>query len=279
MLSSVVFPGARGSGHLLEVLQMVDINVTVNKLRGREDAESAYCCMMEIPTPWPEALCMCRDWVTHNLGKYVEGYHLKLPSGEVVGHLYYAPAEQALFPYKVESGAAVLYCDWVQRSYQGKGLGRRLFTTFIDDMQKQGVKGILVEATDQVGQMHYQHYTGRGFTTVHELDHSRLLYLPISQEQIHFQALAPKIHPRHGAPVEVVVINGYRCPFEVATHLILQQVIQEFGNQVTFQQAWLTPETLGEYGASRGIFINGRRKLYGGEPEAAIRQAIAEELD
>lgn len=257
---------------------MVDINVTVNKLRGQVDTQSAYCCMMEVPTPWPDALCICRDWVAQNLGKHVEGFHLQLPSGEVVGHLYYAPIERAIFPYEVEPGVAVLYCDWVQRRYHGKGFGRLLFKSFIDDLEGQGVKGILVETTDQEGQMHYKHYLGRGFETVHQQGHQHLLYLPISQARISFQALEPRITPRRSVPVEVVVINGYRCPYEVATHLLVQQVAQEFGSQVVLEEVWLTPETLKEYGAARGIFINGRRKLFGGEPEGAIRQAIAEEL-
>jgi GNAT superfamily N-acetyltransferase len=221
---------------------------------------------------------MCRDWVAQNLGKHVEGYHLQLPTGEVVGHLYYAPIERAIFPYEVESGVAVLYCDWVQRRYQGKGFGRLLFKTFVDDMERHGFKGILVETTDQEGQRHYRHYSGRGFETVLEQGHLRLLYLPISQKQINFQVLEPRIRPRQGIPVEIVVINGYLCPFDAATHLMLKQVVQEFGNQVNLEDVWLTPETLKDFGAARGIFINGRRKLFGGEPEESIRQAIAEEL-
>ena len=81
-----------------------------------------------------------------------------------------------------------------------------------------------------------------------------------------------------GAPVEIVVLNGYLCPFEVSTYLLLRQVAREFGSRVILREVLLTPETLRSYGASRGIFINGRQKLFGGEPEEAIRQAIQEEL-
>ena len=81
-------------------------DVTIRRIRDREDAQKAYCCMTEVPTPWPAALCQCRDWVTNNLSRYVEGYHLQKPDGEVIGHLYYANSEQALFPYIVEPGAA-----------------------------------------------------------------------------------------------------------------------------------------------------------------------------
>jgi hypothetical protein len=40
----------------------------------------------------------------------------------------------------------------------------------------------------------------------------------------------------------------------------------------------LTPETLREYGVAKGIFINGRQKLAGGETEEQVRQAILEEF-
>ncbi|MEA3350447.1 MAG: GNAT family N-acetyltransferase, partial [Chloroflexota bacterium] len=125
---------------------------TIYRLQNRGDAQNAYCCMTEVPTPWPQALCQCREWLAANLGKYVEGYHLRLSTGEVIGHLYFAMSEQALFPYELESDVGILYCDWVQQNYQGMGFGKRLFDTFVDDMRQEGAKGILVEATDLEGQ-------------------------------------------------------------------------------------------------------------------------------
>jgi hypothetical protein len=86
------------------------------------------------------------------------------------------------------------------------------------------------------------------------------------------------LQPRQGAPVEIVLLNGYLCPFEVSTHLLMRQVAQEFGSQVLLREVTLTRESLQEYGAAYGVFINGRQKLFGGESEAAIRQAIREEL-
>jgi hypothetical protein len=44
------------------------------------------------------------------------------------------------------------------------------------------------------------------------------------------------------------------------------------------REVTLTPETLPEYGIAKGILINGRQKLGGGETEEAVRQAISEEL-
>ena len=257
---------------------MAELSVVVKRLEGAEDTQNAYCCMMEVPTPWPQALCQCRDWISDNLGRYVEGYHLELESGEVIGHLYYALSDQALFPYEVESGVAVLYCDWVQKSYQGKGLGKQLFDTFLSEMRQDGVKGVLVEATDIQGQMHFEHYQARGFKQIYARDHLVLLYLPITQDQVQPRPLTPRIQPHKGVPLEILILNGYMCPYDVSTQVALRHVAHEFGDQVVLIDAKLTPETLRDFGVAKGIFINGKQKLAGGETEEAIRQAIFEEL-
>ncbi len=257
---------------------MAEYLTIVKRLEGTEDTQKAYCCMMEVPTPWPQALCQCRDWITDNLGRHVEGYHLELESGEVVGHLYYALSEQALFPYEVEAGFAVLYCDWVQTRYQGKGLGKRLFDIFISDMREEEIKGVLVEGTDSEGQMHFEHYMKRGFKQIYTRDRSVLMYLPISEDEVEARPMMGRIHPRKGVPVDIQIINGYMCPYDVSTQIVLRQVAGEFGDQVVVKDTWLTPETLREFGVAKGIFINGRQKLSGAETEEAIRQAILEEI-
>jgi hypothetical protein len=257
---------------------MKDIPVVIQRLRDAEDAQKAYCCMTEVPTPWPGSLCLCRDWVAQHLGQYVEGYHLQLASGEVVGHLYYAPSERALFPYEVEPGVGVLYCEWVQQRYQGWGLGKRLFGAFLDDMQGSDTKGILAECTDVEGQMHFQHYLARGFEIAHQAGHRKLLYLPLTQPQVSIRPLDVRIRPRRGTPVEILIISGYMCPYEASTELLLREVAREFGGQVALREVPLTPETLREHGVAKGIFINGRQKLTGGETEEQVRQAILEEF-
>jgi GNAT superfamily N-acetyltransferase len=258
---------------------MNDLEVTIQRLNKAEHAQQAYCCMTEVPTPWPGALCACRDWMSENLGRYVEGYHLQLKGDGVIGHLYYAPAERALIPYEVESKVAAIYCEWVQQRYQKQGLGHRIFDAFLEDMEKWGAKGILVEATDIEGQMHMDHYLSRGFKVILEGGHKKLLYRPISQSQIKVEPLQPRIKSRSGTPVEILVLSGYLCPYEVATLILLPGVAREFGDQVVLRQEWLTPESLRNYGAARGIFVNGRPRLTGAESEEAIRRVIIEEIE
>jgi len=257
---------------------MCDYEVSVKRLTTDEDAQRSFCCMTEVYTPWPEALCSCRNWVAQNLGKTVEGYHLELDTGEVIGHLYYALTPQALLAYNLEPEIGILYCEWVQRRYQGRGLGNRLFEAFVTEMKAQSARGILVEATDKHEQMHFSHYLSRGFTPIHETGQKKLLYFPISSPTIPVQPMKARLQPSKGTPVEVVILYGYACPYEVSTYLILKQVVREFGNQVVLREEYLSPETLHAYGVSRGIFINGRQKLLGGETEQAVRQAILEEM-
>jgi GNAT superfamily N-acetyltransferase len=253
-------------------------DVVVKRLVKADDALRAYCCMTEVPTPWPKALCECRDWVAENLGKHVNGYHLQLGAGDVIGHLYFAPSEQALFSYEVEPGVAVLYCEWVQQRYQKRGFGTRLFETFLTVLKQENAKGVLVEATDIEGQMYYGHYLSRGFQIIHEASHHKLLFLPLSAEQVGFDRRQPRVQPRRRLPVEIHLFRGFLCPYEVSTQLLVREVAQEFGDQVRIQEVWLTPETLDQFGVPSGVLINGIQKLAGGETERAVRQAIMEEL-
>lgn len=257
---------------------MDDLNIVIRRLEGAGEAQQAYCCMTEVPTPWPQALCQCREWVARNLGNYIEGFHMQLDNGEVIGHLYYALSEKALIPYEVEDGMGVLYCEWVQRGYQNKGLGKRLFGAFRDEMEREGVKGILVENTGTEREDQLKLYLGRGFGVVYESGSRILLYLPIDQSEVEFHPLQPRIQSRRGVPVEIFVIGGYMCPYEASTLVLLQEVAGEFGDRVVLRQVPLTPETLREYGVTQGIFINGQAKLAGAETETAIRQAILEEI-
>ncbi len=253
-------------------------NFLIKRLQRPKDAQGTFCCMTEVPTPWPEALQGCRDWFRQNLGEHVEGYHLQSPDGPVMGHLYYAPSEQALVPYEIEPGAAVIYCEWVQRRRQKQGLGRRLFETFVADMRQAGVKGVLVESSEQEERMAARHYLARGFQAIHQTEKGQLLYLPLGQAQVQVRPLRPSLRPRQGAPIEIVVVCGYLCPFELSTQLLVLEVAREFGDQVRLRQEPPTPESIRRYGVSCGIFINGQQKLSGGASEQAVRQAILEEL-
>lgn len=253
--------------------------VGVRKLDRPQDAQNAYCCMTEVVTPWPQALCLCREWMRDHLGEHIEGFHLELADGKAVGHLYYALSQNALVPYEIEQDVGVIYCEWIQRHYQGQGYGRRLFSALLSELEQQNAKGVMVEATILQGQMHMSHFQARGFRVLLEQGDRRVMYLPLRQEQVFIEPLPEKLPAAAGGKVEIIIIHGYLCPFDTSTHVLLREVAQEFANQVQLREVHLTPETLRQYGVARGIFINGRRKLGGGETELAVRQAILEALE
>ena len=260
---------------------MNELRPQIQRLEGTGDADQAYCCMGEVPTPYPQALCACRDWMSDNLGRHVEGYHMRLAGGAVVGHLYFALSEQALFPYRLEENAGVMYCEWVQQRYQKQGFGRLLYDTFEADMDEAGVKGIVIEGTDLPGQMHIDHFLPRGFNVIQESGHQKLLYRPLNQDQITAERLQPRLlsgPSETGPSVEIVVLRGYMCPYDTATLMLLPGVAQEFGDRVRLRQVPLTRQSLLDYGVTSGVFINGVQKLAGGESEEAIRQVIREEI-
>ena len=58
----------------------------------------------------------------------------------MIGHIYWAPSERALVPYKIEPGVAWLYCEWIQRPYQERGYMRKLFSVFIEHLKGEGYK-------------------------------------------------------------------------------------------------------------------------------------------
>ncbi len=254
-------------------------SVTITRLQTAADAQQAYCCMDAVPTPWPKALCQCRDWVALNLGKYVEGYHLKLDDGQIIGHLYYADTDRALIPYQLEPDVGILYCDWVLKGHQGQGLGTQLFENFVADMEAENIKGLVVEASEVEGQMYFGHYQNRGFETIIDNGSRKLMYKPLSQPQIKVQALPNRIQPSQKTPVEILIMNGYACPFEAATQMLVREIAPEFGDQVQLKEIWLSTETLQEYGVAKGVFINGHPTLAGGETEMSIRHAIIEALE
>jgi hypothetical protein len=121
-------------------------------------------------------------------------------------------------------------------------------------------------------------YLAWGFSLASESLQRALLYYPLTQPSVEATPLEPRVRPHRQVPVEILILAGYLCPFEVSTLVTLREVALEFGDQVVVREVPLTPDTLVEYGTSGGIFINGQPRLTGGETEESIRRAIMEEL-
>lgn len=244
-----------------------------------EEVEHAYPCATESPIPfWAEALPLCRHWFAENLGTHIHGLHLDDENGQVVGHLYWAYSNQALAPYVIEDGAVYLYCNWVQRHYRGKGGMRLLFQTWVDSLNAQGCKGILVDGTDIEDYMHYRHFLKLGFRVMRESDGGKLLYYPLHQDSVTVEAISPKITPKSGDGVEILVIGSCFCPVGASALMAVRKIAAEYGDRVILKEIPASRETLAFYGVADGIFINGKAKFFGPVRECHVRKAIEEEL-
>ncbi len=253
--------------------------MNVYRVRDRQKAEKAYPCATESPSPfWADGLPLSRAWFADNLGEYVEGFHLEDEAGQVIGHIYWAPSERALVPYRIEHHVAFIYCEWVQRQHQGRGGMRILFDTFVDFLRSEGYKGILVDGTDFEGYMHHSHFAKRGFRVIRESDGGKLMYLPLSQKTVSVEPLSARVTRERRAPVEVLVIGSRFCPVGASAVLAVRRVAQELGDQVAVKEVPATVQTLAQYGVADGIFVNGQPRFFGPVTEEQVRKVIQEEL-
>lgn len=250
----------------------------VHVLTDPREAAGAYPCATESPRPfWADGLELSREWFAENLGRHVEGFHVE-EGGKVIGHIYWAPSERALVPYRTEPGVAWIYCEWIKRPYQGRGYMRALFSAFVEYLKGEGYKGVLVGATDYEGYMHYSHFAKRGFWVIHEEGGGKLMYLPLSKAEVEVEPLAQNVAVEGKAPVEVLVIGSRFCPVAAATVLYLRKVAAELGDKVALVEVPAGPEALARYGVADGIFINGRPVFFGPVTEEQVRAMIEEAL-
>lgn len=243
------------------------------------DSADAYPCATETTLPWSDGLPISREWFGKNLGEYVEAFHLQDDNGKVVGHIYWAPSERALAPYKIEDHVAYVYCEWIQREHRGKGGMRMLFDEFADYLHRQGFKGILVDGTDIEEFMHSRHFEKRGFQIIRESENGRLLYYPLAQKTVQVEPLQPKVAPEGKAPVHLLVVGSHFCPVSASAVLALRKVSQEFGENVSLREIPANNQSKDQFGVSNGIFINGRAAFFGPVEEETVRQTLRKEID
>ena len=257
-----------------------ECHMNVQRVQTPEDIKQAYPCTTESPIPfWADGLSLCRDWFSENLGKYIEGFHLEGENGKIIGHIYWAPSNQALVPYEIEDGMAYIYCDWVQQHHREKGGMHLLFREFVEFLHSQGYKGILVDGTKIEGYMHYQHFLKRGFQVIRESNGSKLLYYPLSQASVVVKPITTRIADNVSAKVEVLVIGSHFCPVGASVVLAVRKVAQEFGKRVMVKEVPASREVIAQYGVADGIFINGKANFFGPVKESQVRKAIEEELN
>jgi hypothetical protein len=242
------------------------------------DLDKTYCCISEVPDSygWAKSLPESREWFKANLGKSVEGYHL-LDGDRVVGLIYYANSEKALVSYEVEPNVACIYCTELLSPYLHKGYGKLMFDYMKDDLKKQGVKGIIVTASDFKEWMHYELFLKQGFKTIKEHAPFITMYFPLNKENISVKVLNVNYQPSKDK-VEVTLFNNFFCPVGAHMYHLIKNVAQSFGDKVKIVEIKATRKTMLKYGTAEPLF-NGKIKLFGPAKEEDVKKAIQEEID
>jgi len=242
------------------------------------DLDKTYCCMSEATesTGWAESLPESREWLKANLGKAVEGYHL-LDGDKVVGHIYYAVSEKGLVSYEIEPNVACIYCTELLRPYMHKGYGKLMFDHMKTDLKKQGVKGIVVTASDFEEWMHYELFLKQGFKTIKEHPPFKTMYFPLNKESISIKVLGVNYQPSKDK-VEVTLFRNFFCPVGAFMYHLIKKVAEGFGDKVKIVEIEATRETMQKYGTAEPLF-NGKIKLFGPAKEEDVKKAIQEEID
>jgi N-acetylglutamate synthase-like GNAT family acetyltransferase len=236
--------------------------------------KSAYCCI-PAQSPYATGLTEAKEWFETNLNEHVEGYHL-LDETKVVGHIYFAMSEKAFIPYDLEPGVACIYCTYLLSDYLHKGLGRMMFDYMKKDLESQAVKGIMVPATEFKEWMHYELFTKQGFRTIKEHSPYKVMYFPLTQEEINVIVLSLNYEPSEDK-VEVTFFKSFFCPVSPFMYNRIKKVAQNFGDKVKIVEMEGTFENMRKYGTKEPL-INGKIKLYGPASEEDIMKSIEEEI-
>jgi ribosomal protein S18 acetylase RimI-like enzyme len=242
------------------------------------DLESTFCCAAEYPQDagWTEYLPTAREWFKTNLGKHIEGYHL-LDGDKVVGLIYWARSENALIQYIVEPGVACIYCTELLRNYKHKGHGRMMLDHMKADLKQQGLKGILVPATDLEVYMPYKDFLKQGFQIVEEHPPLKLMYYPLTKKNVAIKTVDLNYKPAHDK-VEITLFRNFMCPVSVSMYHMVKKVAESFGDKVRIVELDATLKTIRKFGTTEPL-INGKMKFWGPVPEKTVKNAIQEEIN
>jgi len=195
----------------------------------------------------------------------------------VVGHAYYALSERALISYEIEPNVACIYCTEILREYLHKGYGKMMFDYMKDDLKKQGLKGIMVAATDFKEWMHYELFLKQGFKIIKEHAPYKVMYFPLTKENITVKLLDLNYTPSKDK-VEVTLFKNFFCPVSPYMYNLIKTVAQSYGDKVKIVEMKATLETIRKYGTAEPL-INGKVKFFGPASEDDVKKAIQEETD
>jgi hypothetical protein len=227
-----------------------------------------FACTRELPLPLERESDTCRTRLRPGVGRTLHG-KLLYDGAELVGHLLYAPLEEARYPIVAEGRRWLLFCAWLKRELRGRGAGARLFDALDARARAAGVDGILTVCTDDERFLHPEHYARHGFEHRDRRGELTLLEKPLADAPSHARLWQPA-EPRHDGALPVVVRHGYNCPLLYAARENVVAAARAAGITADVADATSAQPT--------GATIAGKPLYHGFVPVAALTAALRDEL-
>lgn len=190
----------------------------------------------------------------------------------LVGHILWAPLEQAGYGLRAEGVCWFLYCPWIERTRRGQGAGRRLFEALVEAARAAGVDGILTLATSIDVFLHHEGFERGGFVEVARQGDTRLLELRLSETPSRAQFVEPP-PAAPGGPLPVVVRHNYHCPLLLRVRREVVQLGRLLGDAVRVDEADAAP------GETAGVTVGGKRLPHGPIGREPLRRGLEEAIN
>ena len=234
-----------------------------------------FACVAEIPIAGlARDAADCRAHVAPTVGAGFRG-KLLYRKGRLIGHVLYAPLDDARYPVAADGKRWFLFCPWLDGASRGRKLGARLFAALTDAARAEGVDGILTVATSIEVFLHHHGLERFGFVELERRGDSRLLELSLTGAASRARFVDPPpafAEPRRPGTLPVVVRHAYNCPLLLRVRRGAASAGAPFGARVTVDEADARA------GEPAGVVIGGRPIAHAPVPPEAIAGGIAEEL-
>jgi GNAT superfamily N-acetyltransferase len=217
------------------------------RLTDLQNRADLYTCTAELPLDLLAEVRSCRERGP------LQGKLLYDEKSRLVGHVLFAPLEEALQPIVAQGRRWFVYCPWVAHELRGRGAGPRLFAALEDSARSAGVDGLITFATSDQRFLYVESLLKLGFVEAARRGDLHLLEKPISDAPSHARFAEP---PPSAA--RVVVRHNYHCPLLLHTRL---------GVAAAARQAGVTIEESDGAGESR---LDGHGLPHGYVPAAAL---------
>ncbi len=230
---------------------------------------SLFACVDEIPIAGLRAEAAARrERLAPALGRAIDG-RLLYRDGALVGHVLWAPLEEALQPVAARGRRWFVFCPWLAAPLRGHGLGGRLFAALDEAARAAGVDGLLTFATSIDVFLHHRGLERHGFVEVDRRGDTRLLERSLTGAPSQARITDPP-PPRADGPLPVIVRHAYHCPLLLRVRRDAAAAARALAPQVALDEADASP------GEPAGVVAGGRPLAHAPIPAAALVAGLAD---